>query len=96
VDWQRFRLHSGARVYVDFKSVPYADVQVLEWLRRMRNCEAWYGVWYERTRNPDDILEELRREGVTHVISTRDRPIKAEYLEAVAFDDPNYVLYRVK
>ena len=96
VDWQRFRLHGGARVYVDFKSVPYADVQVLEWLRRMKKCEAWYQAWHEGGRNADDVLEDLRREGVTHVVGTRDRPIAADYLEEVDFRDPNYVIYRVK
>jgi hypothetical protein len=35
-------------------------------------------------------------EGVTHVISTRDRPLVAEYLEEVDFADPNYVIYRVR
>ena len=34
VDLQRFRLVTGARIYVDFKSVPYAPAEVLEWSRR--------------------------------------------------------------
>jgi hypothetical protein len=92
VDWQRFRLDTGARIYVDFKSVPYADLQVLEWLRRMKQCEAWYsGDW-----NAAGVRAELRTEHVTHVIASREKPIKADYLEELPFADPHYVIYRVK
>ncbi len=92
VDWQRFRLDTGARIYVDFKSVPYADTQVLEWLRRMRQCEAWYaGDW-----NAIGMREELRQEGVTHIVAARTKPIKADYLEEEPFADPAYVIYKVK
>jgi hypothetical protein len=92
VDWQRFRLHTGARIYVDFKSVPYADTQVLEWLGRMRKCEAWYaGDW-----TAPGVREDLRHAGITHVVAPRDKPIRADYLEEVPFDDPAYVIYRVK
>jgi hypothetical protein len=91
VDWQRFRLHTGARIYVDFKSVPYADAQVLEWLGRMGKVKEWYaGDWTAPGRR-----EELRHAGVTHVVAPRDKPIRAKYLEEVPFDDPAYVIYRV-
>jgi len=91
VDLQRFRLHTGARAYVDFKSVPYRDSEVVEWLRRMRSCEAWYdGGWDAPGR-----WAELRSEGVTHVVARADRPPVAEYLEEV-YRDPAYVVYRVR
>jgi hypothetical protein len=92
VDWQRFRLDTGARIYVDFKSVPYADLQVLEWLRRMKQCEEWYtGDW-----NAPGVLADLRSEHVTYVVASREKPIKADYLEELPFADPAYVIYRVK
>src|SRR5205823_2450629 len=43
VDLQRFRLATGAAIYVDFKSVPYRDAEVIEWLARVRQGEEWYG-----------------------------------------------------
>jgi hypothetical protein len=92
VDWQRFRLVTGARIYVDFKSVPYADTQVLEWLRRMRQSEAWYaGDW-----NAVGVHEALRKEGVTHIVTPREKPIQAEYLEELPFNDAVYAIYRLK
>ena len=30
-DLQQFRLHTGAPIYVDFKAIPYKDVEVIEW-----------------------------------------------------------------
>ena len=44
VDLQRFRLHTGAPIYVDFKAVPYAPAEVLEWVTRMNHLRA---VWYD-------------------------------------------------
>jgi hypothetical protein len=92
VDWQRFRLRTGVPIYVDFKSVPYADAEVIEWLRRVRQCEAWYaGDW-----NAPGRREELRREGITHVVTPAGRPIVADYLEEVPTVSPAYLVYRVK
>lgn len=92
VDLQRFRLATGVPIYIDFKSVPYADDEVLEWYRRVRRAEAWYELadW-----SAPGVHEELKREGVTLVVSPRDRPLSAPFLEPVYADD-TYHLYRVK
>src|SRR5437763_16874913 len=39
-DFQRFRLHTEAPLFVDFKSVPYKDVEVLAWRDRLRVAHA--------------------------------------------------------
>ena len=92
VDLQRFRLATGAPIYVDFKSVPYGDAEVLEWLRRVRRVEAWYA-------DPDwdrpGLRDELRQAGVTHVLVPRDRPVRGSFLEEV-YADGAYVVYRVR
>src|SRR5262249_14358500 len=91
VDLLRFRLHTGAPIYVDFKSVPYADVEVLEWHRRMKQCEEWYaGDW----RRPG-VRDELVHERITYVVTPRNQEIAAPYLEEVHRDEA-YVVYRVK
>jgi hypothetical protein len=41
VNLQRFRLYTGAPIYVDFKSVPYKDSEVIEWHTRFRQAENW-------------------------------------------------------
>lgn len=91
VDLQRFRLHTGSAIYADFKSVPYRDAEVLEWLRRMKQVETWYaGGWTDTGR-----LQELRAQGITHVVTRADKPLAADYLEVV-HSDPAYVVYRLR
>jgi hypothetical protein len=91
VDLQRFRLHTGTPIYVDFKSVPYADVEVMVWLQRVRHCEEWYGGEWSRAVMED----ELKREGITHVVAPTGKPIVAPYLEEV-HADPAYIVYRLR
>jgi hypothetical protein len=91
VDLQRFRLHTGTPLYVDFKSVPYADVEVMTWLQRVRQCEEWYGGNWSRS-----VVEfDVKSEWITHVVAPASQPIAASYLEEV-HSDPAYIVYRVK
>ena len=92
VDLQRFRLATGARVYVDFKSVPYAAAEVEEWHRRMTFAAdlTVNGGWDAPGRR-----DELRREGITHVVAPRSKPLAAGYLEEV-HSDSAYTVYRVR
>jgi hypothetical protein len=91
VDLQQFRLFTGAPLYVDFKSIPYRDVEVLEWYRRIRQVEDWYKLpnWGSEMR------DELVRAGVTHVLATADRDLSGPALEQVYADDI-YRVYRVR
>ena len=64
---QEFRLLTGAPIVVDFKSIPYRDVEVLEWYERARHAD-----WFYRDR-PEyvdcGLLEEMRQNyGATHVV----------------------------
>ena len=79
VDLQRFRLVTGAAIYVDFKSVPYLDTDVIEWQHRMRRCEAWYaGDWTALGR-----VHELRDAKITHVVAPASRPIEVDWLQKI-------------
>jgi len=91
VDLQRFRLITGTPIYIDFKSVPYLDTEVLEWYRRLRRCESWYaGDWTEPGR-----AQDLRDANITHVVAPVSRPIAAGFLEPVHSDEA-YIVYRVR
>jgi hypothetical protein len=92
VDLQRFRLATGARVYVDFKSVPYAPAEVLEWQRRM-NFAVKFNAEPGRNLMSDEVA--LRMEGVTHVVAPAARPFEAYYLK-VEYTDGAYIVYRVE
>lgn len=60
-----FRIRTGMPVFVDVKSHPYRDDEVLEWWRRM----SWATEVFEGRRPCDAaLLDEMRRQGITHII----------------------------
>lgn len=66
VGLQRFRLYTGAPIFVDFKSVPYKDSEVVEWYDRLH-----IAVRLQQQLLDDRLIEalpELRRWRITHVV----------------------------
>lgn len=63
VKLQDFRLATGAPVFIEFKSIPYQETDVLEWHRRIQTVDAFY-------KQPDcERLTDLAsQEGITHAI----------------------------
>jgi len=92
VDFQRFRLMTGTAIFVDFKSVPYADREVLEWYRRMKCCEDWYD---GRLWNDPVAAAELIREGITHLIVSRDQKRLPEHFTPI-YQDEAFTVYRLQ
>jgi hypothetical protein len=91
VDLQRFRLATGAPIYVDFKAVPYEPAEVLEWHRRVDNCQRWYA---ERNWDATGVIDEVVAAGITHVVAAADKDVTSRRLELVYADD-SYRVYRV-
>jgi hypothetical protein len=89
---QRFRLGTGAAAYIDFKSIPYRDDEVLEWQRRMDNAVRWYKVsdW-----DAAGVIDEITAEGVTHVVVPAGVTVHSRRLELL-YDSAAYRVYRVK
>jgi hypothetical protein len=92
VDLQRFRLATGAPIYIDFKAVPYAPAEVIEWHTRVANCERWYK---QRDWDVSKVIDEVRAAGITHVITTADKDVTSRELELV-YPDESYRVYRVR
>ncbi len=92
VDLQQFRLFTGAPIYIDFKSIPYKDVEVLHWYQRL----SWNHQLFERSDwNDEQIKSELRSRRITHVVMAADREVRSDVLELV-YSDKYYRLYRVR
>jgi len=91
IDLQGFRLFTGAPIYVDFKAIPYKDVEVLEWYRRVLKAHAWY----EQHDWGQAVQEQLRQAGITHVVLPADRSAEGETLDQV-HGDAHYRIYRVR
>jgi hypothetical protein len=92
VDLQRFRLTTGAPIFVDFKAIPYQDVEVLEWYARLRQAEAWQ----EQIRQGrlESTLPELPARGVTHLVLPTVPGRRGDGWEKV-YEDPYYQVYRL-
>jgi hypothetical protein len=87
VGLQRFRLHARAPIFVDFKSIPYKDVDVVEWHRRMLLAQSLQG-----KLGSAEGLEEARALGVTHVVRhAASPPLEAELVH----EDGAYRVYRI-
>ena len=94
LDMQDFRLETGAPAYVEFKSIPYKDTDVLEWYRRVSLAGEFYRAPYKR--KGCQIVSQLSGEGVNHVILPYDHILqKCENLER-GYWDWNFVLYEVR
>ena len=91
-DFQRFRLVTRAAVYVDFKAIPYKDVEVLEWDRRLTFSRA---AAESRDWDGDGTLAKAVAEGVTHLVAPAGRPAPSANFEA-EYADRDFVLYRVR
>jgi len=82
VKMQDFRLAASAPVYVDFKSSPYKDVEVLEWQRRLMIAERFY------KKPACEALHALVDEGITHLVLERSNgDLACSNLQLVYVDD---------
>jgi hypothetical protein len=91
VSLQDFRLASGSPAYIDFKSIPYRDSDVLEWLRRNRLAARFYN-------NRDcSILQQLAsQEGVTHVVLGSEQfDLQCSQMQPV-YRDAYYAVYALQ
>ena len=91
VDLQRFRLYAGAAIYVDFKSIPYKDTDVLKWRRRLDRCQEWYAI---KDWSGPALRQQLLDEGITHVVMPANRPPLGSGFEQEYADD-YYRVYRI-
>lgn len=87
---QDFRLETGAPVFVDFKSIPYKDADVLEWYRRVRLANRFY------VRGDCALLEKIAKdEGITHVVLEAGRTLPNCAGVEPIYQDSQYILWRI-
>jgi hypothetical protein len=91
VKMQDFRLETGAPAFVDFKSIPYKDTDVLEWYRRVRLADRFYD------KGDCALLETLvRDEGITHMVIEADRIHPGCRGVKAIYKDTQYILWEIK
>jgi len=93
VDMQRFRLATGAPIYVDFKAIPYKDIEVLEWRKRLDEAEK---VQEElRQGRFAEAFDQLRRLGVTHLVRPKGSDLPGAGFHKI-YEDPAFQVYQLR
>jgi len=87
---QDFRLETGAPIFVEFKSIPYHDADVLEWYRRVSLNNRFY-------KDYDcNLLDSLVNEdGITHIVTKNDPAFSGCSFLSNQYQDENYQIFRV-
>lgn len=91
-EMESFRLAARVPIFIDHKSHPYQDTEVIEWFGRVQIAQEFYAA---RGETACSILQELSEEyGVTHVVSRI--PITDCSLLQEEYQDANSTVYKVQ
>lgn len=90
IKMQDFRLVTGAPAFVEFKSIPYRDVDVLEWYRRVQLADRFY-----KGADCAKVTEIALQENITHIILPAKSPTAACPQLRPVYQDEAYGVYRI-
>jgi hypothetical protein len=93
IDMQRFRLYAQAPLFVDFKSIPYKDEDVLEWHKRLLLAQNWQKRLSEN--NTPELLDELRAKKINHIVTNAKFDLDQSVLQ-LKYSDENFKLWKIK
>lgn len=86
---QDFRLATGMPVFVDFKSIPYRNGDVLEWFRRIKLANSFY------EKPSCEKLNQLAiNENITHYILPTGAGLHCSGA-SIIYQDNEFVAYRI-
>ncbi len=93
-EMEGFRLYAGASVVIDFESIPYKDVEVLEWYGRIQSIDLLYGL---EGGSYCGVLRSLaERYRASHiVVKTLPQQQICKFME-LSYKDNAYSIYRLK
>ena len=91
---ERFRLQTGAPIFVDLKTHPYKDIEVVEWYNRIQIANRFFtGSRGSRC----NVLREISSlYGVTHVVINYEQQLLDCSFLKKTFEDGKYFVYRIK
>ena len=91
---RKFRFYTGVPIFVNQKSHPYKDVEVLAWQERLEKAQAIYNNDPATTCSVIAKLSQTYR--LTHVIFERDdRPLPCPALQSI-YQDDKYRVYQIQ
>jgi len=87
---QDFRLATGSPVYIEFKSIPYRDTDVLEWYDRIRNVDRFY-----KKKDCAAVYKVLQNGDATRVVIPADNSAPTcDHLFPI-YQDDFYRIYKL-
>jgi hypothetical protein len=91
-EFDNFRLYTGAPIFINWKSHPYKDSDVLEWYQRVQEADSFYKASEEAGKCA--ILKDIMsRYGVTHaLVKKRDAGLNCGFNLAV-FQSTRYTIF---
>jgi hypothetical protein len=95
INWEWFRLQSGVPIFVDSKSHPYKDADVIEWHNRMTIARAFYQSreTKEAGENLNGILSCYR---ISHIIVETNFPELSSILRCkILYKGDAFLIYSV-
>jgi hypothetical protein len=89
-----FRLYIEAPTFINWKSHPYKDTDLLEWHRRVETASAFYDAAESDQEIACQLLEEIESEyGVTHVVvKGKDAVLDCPFVTA-KYAEPKYSVF---
>jgi hypothetical protein len=88
---QDFRLATGKSAYIDFKSIPYQDSEVLEWYRRNQVAGRFYS---ERKVDCSWFDQMSEKEEISHIVFEKGGRVFNCDSFVLWYEDANYLVYR--
>ncbi len=89
-----FRLYTGAPTFINWKSHPYKDVEVLEWYDRVLRTDEFYkSGGAEKCSQLQALVDEY---AITHVVfKSKEIPLACDFAEEIVRIE-NFVIYAVQ
>jgi hypothetical protein len=92
---QDFRLETGAPVFIDFKSIPYRDADVLIWHQRHKLANSFYQINSQADRCA--LAQRfLAEENVSHIVAPVQINLRGCGSLSELYQDDHYALYFIK
>jgi hypothetical protein len=94
-DVKNFRLITGAPIFVDFKSVPHLDTDVLEWYDRVQKARIFYRDSVDDVNC--DLLDRFEtKHGVTHVVLDEELlSLSCPHFDLELYRDEHFAVYQI-
>lgn len=96
VEWEDFQLDTGVPVFVDWKTHPYKDSEVVNWYSRVQIARSVYEAYREGVLSCEYLTTLAVNHGITHVVfSGADSEVTCRRLLEV-YADSQHRVYRIR